>query len=100
MTVTVMRRPGGSGWAVAAGAATSLVSWQAAGIVLALGVMSGVLDLLKEWQWRRTLAMLVAHAPIGTVVTERTDQDGRSMRVAVGDVRSGRDSSDHSGRRV
>jgi hypothetical protein len=52
----------------AVGAATSLMSWQAAGIVLALGVMSGVLDLLPL---ARRMGIWGERGPVIAMVIER-----------------------------
>jgi hypothetical protein len=65
-------------------AAAGVVSWQAAGMTLAALIASGVLRLLAEWQRRKTLSVLIAHAPEGTQLTQQDTPPGQFMQVRLG----------------
>lgn len=79
--MTLFRTMQGSAWAVLT---ATVVSWQAAVLMLAALVVAGVLRLLAEQQRRRTLLALVANAPEGTVVMQQDGPDGQAMRVTFG----------------
>jgi cation transport ATPase len=65
-------------------ATANVVSWQAAAMVLAAMVVSGVLRLLAEWQRRQTIKALMARVPEGTVVVLGDTPAGQSMRASLG----------------
>jgi hypothetical protein len=47
-------------------------------------VISGVLQLLAEWQRRQTFVALVSAAPKGTIVVQHDAVGGQTMEVKLG----------------
>jgi hypothetical protein len=65
--------------------ASGVITWRVALAVLAILATGAVLQLLTEWQRRKTFGSLLASAPAGTVVIQRDGPEGETMKVVWGD---------------
>jgi hypothetical protein len=61
-------------------ASANVISWQAAAITLAALIISGVMQLLNEWQRRKTIKELISGAQSGTVVVLSDSPGGQTLK--------------------
>lgn len=80
----LMRATGGLRWMRVGGMASGLISWRAAGLILAIVLAGGVLRLFTEWQRRQTFTALVSHVPEGMVIVQQDGHGRQTMTVTLG----------------
>ncbi|MEU8797521.1 hypothetical protein [Spirillospora sp. NPDC048819] len=71
-------------WAALIPLAVGTVTWQSTVLVVGLLTAWSAMDVLAEWQLRRTLVALARTAPAGRIVIHQDTSRGRAFRVVWG----------------
>lgn len=77
----LLTSPRPDSWTALIPLAVGTVTWQSTALVLGLLTCWSAMDLLIEWQERRTLVALARAAPAGLMVIHEVTPRGRAVRL-------------------